>query len=52
MLVMKLIAVIISAMLAPYSVAVRLRGDPSGRGSTTGDPAASTANAAQSLAER
>ena len=42
-LVMKLIAVIISAMLATYSVAVA-QGNPSGRGSTTGDPAASTAN--------
>ena len=40
---MKLIAVIISAMLATYSVAVA-QGNPSGRGSTTGDPAASTAN--------
>ena len=43
MLVMKLIAVVISAMLATYSVAVA-QGNPSGRGSTTGDPAASTAN--------
>ena len=36
---MKLIAVVISAMLATYSVAVA-QGNPSGRGSTTGDPAA------------
>ena len=43
MLVMKLIAVIISAVLATYSVTVA-QGNPSGRGSTTGDPAASTAN--------
>ena len=40
---MKLITVIISAMLATYSVAVA-QGNPSGRGSMTGDPAASTAN--------
>jgi hypothetical protein len=40
---MKRIALIVSALLASHSVAAA-QGNPSGRGSVTGDPAASTAN--------
>jgi hypothetical protein len=40
---MKWIALIVAALLASHSV-VAAQGNPSGRGSVTGDPAASTAN--------
>lgn len=40
---MKLIALVASVVLANTSLALA-QGNPSGRGSTTGDPAASTAN--------
>jgi hypothetical protein len=40
---MKLLSIILSVMLGSYSVALA-QGNPSGRGSTTGDPAASTSN--------
>jgi len=42
-MVMKLIALAASVMLATTSLALA-QGNPSGRGSTTGDPAASTEN--------
>jgi len=41
---MKLIAVLVSALLASYSLALA-QGNPSGPGATTGDPAASSASA-------
>ncbi|WP_249726563.1 hypothetical protein [Bradyrhizobium sp. sBnM-33] len=40
---MKRIAIILSALLGSYAFALA-QGSPSGRGSTTGDPAASSAN--------
>jgi hypothetical protein len=41
---MKLIAMIVGIMLGTCSIALAQSGAPSGRGSTTGDPAASSAN--------
>ncbi|NOJ49658.1 hypothetical protein [Bradyrhizobium archetypum] len=40
---MKLIAIVLCALLGSYAFALA-QGSPSGRGSTTGDPAASSAN--------
>ena len=40
---MKLVAIILSVLLSSHSVALA-QGNPSGRGSITGDPAASTSN--------
>jgi hypothetical protein len=41
---MKRVAMVMTAMVASCSVAFAQGGGPSGRGSTTGDPAASSAN--------
>jgi hypothetical protein len=41
---MKLIAMIVGIILGTCSIALAQSGAPSGRGSTTGDPAASSAN--------
>jgi hypothetical protein len=41
---MKLIAIILSVLFGSYSFALAQNSAPSGRGSVTGDPAASSAN--------
>jgi hypothetical protein len=41
---MKIVAMILTAVLASCSVALAQSGEPSGRGSVAGDPASSSAN--------